>query len=110
MSSPVAHTTLPRIGDGNMNKLIDLIERALNRLEAMPLNNAKLIKGVVFTAAYPASTRVFHGLGYKPSGYFAVNSFNAFEILTEFPAETADPSNYINLAYGSAGTVDVVVF
>lgn len=93
-----------------MNKLIDAIERALNHLEAIPTNNAKIIQGVVFTAAYPTSTRVFHGLGYKASGYFVVNTFNAFGLLTEFPAETVDPSNYINLAYGSAATVDIVVF
>ena len=101
---------LPRIGDGQMNKLIDIIERALNRLEAMPINNAKLIKGVVFTAAYPTSTRVFHGLGYRPSGYFAVNTFNAFPNMTEFPRETTDPANYINLAYSAAAVVDIVVF
>ena len=108
VSQAVAHTTLPRLGDGNMNKLIDLIERALNRLEAMPLNNAKLLAPTTFTTPF-ASQRVFHGLGYPMTGFAVVNTTTLAQISVSTTADV-DPNNYVLMGSSVAATVTLVVF
>jgi hypothetical protein len=99
---------LPRLGDGNMNKLIDLIERALNRLEAMQLNNFKILSPTTFVTPF-ANQRVFHGLGYPMTGFFVIDTTTLAQIARSTTADV-DPNNYALMGSSVAATVTILVF
>ena len=109
------NTALPRLVAetiqalvGALNQIIDRVERALNVLEAHPFAGMVLATQVVTTA----DTRVYHGLGRIPIGYFIVRA-SAGAVVFDSPTapETIDPSNYIVLrATSGTPTVTLAVF
>jgi hypothetical protein len=106
----MGNTALPRYGDKKIDDLVNRLEIAINALEAHPLANLRIIS-VTFPAPVPATVRVYHGLGYRPSGYFVVNTQNAYPLLTEAPpANEPDPGNYITFGYSTASTVLIAVY
>lgn len=106
----MANTTLPRTGNRQADEIIDRAERSIRALEQNPLAQAVFVP-VTFTAAYPATVRVYHGLGRPARGYFVVNTPNAFGFLTEVPPTSEpEPANYITLAYGSAAVALIAIF
>ena len=102
-------TSLPR-PPADPAEVIVAVEQSLNALETHPLANLRIIS-VTFPAPVPATVRVYHGLGYKPVGYFVVNTQNAYPLLTEAPpTNEPDPQHYITFGYSTASTVLIAVF
>lgn len=87
-------TNLPRIGDALLQRLIMLVERALNALEAAPAATAVLVSNVTIGAL---DTRVYHGLGQKITGYILVRSPSGLNVSDGVAAETLDPAHYVSL-------------
>lgn len=110
MSAPAVHTMLCRLGDTAMNRLIDMVERALNHLEAGPFVQVKILAPTVFPAAFPTFQRVYHGLGYIPTGYFAVKNVSFTVVSEDTVKEVADPSNFIRLGVNAPCTLTLAIF
>lgn len=104
----MGNTALPLVGDADLQRLTQLIEDALNALEAKPLNG-----GVIITQAFTtADNRVYHGLGRPAQGYLIVRKSFAVDIFEGAVPETVDPGNYVTLraSAGGAGNISVLVF
>lgn len=101
-----ANTVLPRVGDAQNQRLIDIIERSLNALEGWPPSSLVMVTQAVGTA----DTRVFHGLGRAAAGYFLVRSTVDVRIFDGAVAEATDPANYLRLRASVAATVTLLVF
>lgn len=99
--------SLPR-GQPSYNQLVAAVETLLNQLARHPLANLKVLPAQTIN---PTDTRIFHGLGQRPTGYFIVKSTSGSTVFDGLAAETADPSNYLMLR-SSAGmpTVTLAVF
>lgn len=108
MAVALPHSSLPRIGDASMNNLIDKIERSLNRLEAHPFANMKVLASVTFVAA-GTPQRVYHGLGYAATGFVVINN-DSNSVISQGSADT-DPSNFILLkSSGVLSSVTLAIF
>lgn len=108
MSTPVTHTILPRIGDANLQRLADTTERSINKLEAHPFANVKILNNVVVGAG---DTRIYHGLGYKLTGYWIISAVGDVRLAVGAAPETADPSNYFTLRASVGGiSINLAVF
>lgn len=105
----MGNTALPRVGDGPLQRLTQLIEDALNDLEGKPLTGVVVLAPIAFPA-FPATVRVYHGLGRAPVGWLVVknSAFISFADVTT-PAET-DQANYAVLACNLAATLTLAVF
>lgn len=100
------NTVLPRVGDAQMQRLIDMLEKAINALEAASLNQAVTVtQAIGFT-----DTRVYHGMGRVPIGYIGIRSDTPTTLYDGVVAETIDPANYISLRCSTAATVTILIF
>ncbi len=107
VSKSLPHVFLPRIGDAKMNQLIDSIERVLNRLEAHPFANLKILAPQAFTAF--TNVRVMHGLGYPLSGFFVVSTPGIVNVALSAVVDP-DPNNYVFLGANATTTITLAVF
>lgn len=93
-------TTLPRDGTVIQREIQDKTERAIRQLEASVLDGMTLVPATVNAT----DTRVYHGLGRVPLGYWIVRCASVGVTVADgLSPETADPQNYIILRC-SAGT------
>lgn len=99
------NTVLPRFGERSQLDLIERLERALNALEASPLNGAV----VVTQAIGVADTRVYHGLDRIPRYFWIVRRAADVRVWDGAVPEAVDPANYITLRASSAATVTLAV-
>lgn len=99
------NTALPRIGDAQMQRLIDIIETALNELEGSPFAGAVVVTQAIGTG----DTRVYHGLGRVPKYFWVVRASADVRVFDGAVPETTDSANYITLRASSAQTVTLAV-
>lgn len=101
-------TDLPRVGDTDLQRLTSLIEDALNALQSNPLNNAVVLP---LQLVNTTDTRVYHGLGRVPIGFFPVRcAVSGVTVADGVTAETLDPFNYISLRASAGVAVSLAVF
>lgn len=103
---------LPRISSGDdaeLNRLVNLLEVALNGLQESPLAGAQILAPVSI-ALFPAQTRVYHGLGQRIKGWFVVNSTSLTSYSAGAVPESIDPTNFFTLSADNANITTLAVF
>jgi hypothetical protein len=103
----MANTALPRVGDAQLQRLIGILEDALNAIEAAPLAGVTLLPPVPVDSI---DTRVYHGLGRPARGYWVVGNPAGTFVFDGRIAEIVDPFNYFTLRATVPGTVSLAVF
>lgn len=102
----MSNTALPRVGDAQLQRLIGIVETALNALESSPFAGAVLIRQAIGVT----DTRVYTGLGHAVSGYFLVRATADVRVFDGAVPEAIDAANYVSLRASSAQTVTLAVY
>lgn len=91
-----------------MSTTVDAVDTSLKKLAASPLVDAVVLPPQVINTT---DTRIYHGLGRLPVGYFLVKSPSVVNVLGDgLVPESKDPTNYIVLRMAFSDTVTLVVF
>lgn len=102
----MANTALPRVGDGPLQRLTQIIEDALNDLEGKPLAGVVILPRQLVGAS---DTRIYHGLGRPVAFYWIVGSNVDVRVADGAVAETIDPFNYLTLRASTAAVLALAV-
>lgn len=101
-------SSLPRLGDSDLQQVTVAVEQSLNALEVHPLANLRILAPTVVGAN---DTRIYHGLGQRLTGYFIVSAVGDVRLAVGAIPEAADPSNYFTLRASVGGiSVTLAVF
>lgn len=98
---------LPRFGTA-IDRALDIIESALRRLAGMALADAVVLPPQLINTT---DTRIYHGLGRLPRGYWIVKSPAVVNVVGDgLVPESKDPANFMTLRMAFPDTVTLIVF
>lgn len=96
---------LPRVDDEKVQRALDVLATLVNKLPDVAILNGRLLKNVeVASTADP--TKVAHGLGRTPQGWFVAR----VDTLGANPMEISRDSLFLTLDAPATITVDLWVF
>jgi hypothetical protein len=99
---------LPRLVGADVASYLD---RLVAALEDAILDPGKLAGAVIVgpVAIATTDTRIYHGLGQRPIGYWLIKAPSDLRVFDGTVAEATDPRNFVTLRLNAAATVTLVV-